>query len=282
MGTRQSVPSSAQYESDDLLGKARKVRQALANLQGQLQLGGDEAAFIARVSHELRTPLHAMLALLELLLDERVGPLSAEQRKYLEVIDRNGQGLLRLADDVLNRSLMAAGALSMDVRATDVRDAVRAVAVRLAPLAEAKKLNLIVDLPSGLPAARCDGHRLEQVLTNLVGNAIKFTEAGSVSMTADADGTSVNIHVTDTGIGIPGSVRDRIFDDFFQAHPQHHREGTGLGLAIARTMTQQMGGRISVDSAHGEGSRFTISLQNHEEGAHGTREEGARGTHTPG
>ena len=265
-----------------MLGRARKARQTLANLQGHLQAGGDESAFIARVSHELRTPLHAMLALLELLLDERVGPLSAEQRRYLEVIDRNGQGLLRLADDVLNRSLMATGALSMDVRATDVRDAIRAVAVRLAPLAEAKKLNLVVDLPARLPAARCDGHRLEQVLTNLVGNAIKFTEAGSVLMTAEDAGATVNIHVTDTGIGIPGAVRERIFDDFFQAHPQHQREGAGLGLAIARNMTQQMGGQISVDSARGEGSRFTISLLTDQEGAHGTHEEGARGTHTPG
>jgi signal transduction histidine kinase len=255
------------------LDELRAERDASAVTLGR----GDqsEGAFVAKVSHELRTPLHAMLALSQLLLDELVGPLSVEQRKYLEVIDRNAQNLLRLAGDLLDLSRIQAGALAVEPRATDIAASVRAVVLALSPLASAKGLPLEVALPDALPPAWCDAARLEQVLTNLIGNAVKFTATGAVTISAALDPTAngVRIDVTDTGIGIAEDAQPRIFDEFFQADPAHRKHGAGLGLAIARHLTEVMGGQIGVASAPGAGSRFTVRLP--------LGEEGARGTHTP-
>jgi signal transduction histidine kinase len=254
----------------DLLRAERDAR-----LVAQGRGNQPEGAFVAKVSHELRTPLHAMLALSQLLLDELVGPLSVEQRKYLEVIDRNAQNLLRLAGDLLDLSRIQAGALAVEARATDVSATVHAVALTLSPLAAAKRLSLKVELPDALPPAWCDAARLEQVLTNLIGNAIKFTATGSVTISAalDAAASGLRIDVTDTGIGITEDAQARIFGEFFQADPAHRKHGAGLGLAIAGHLTEAMGGQISVASVLGAGSRFTVSLP--------LGEEGARGTHTP-
>ena len=238
--------------------------------------GMSEGAFVAHVSHELRTPLHAILSLSQLLLDELVGPLSIEQRKYLEVVDRNAQNLLRLASDLLDLSSIQSGALAVAAGATDVGASIRAVVLALAPLAKAKGLGLTVDVPASLPPAWCDMSRLEQVLTNLVSNAIKFTTVGSVVITADADAITgtINVHVTDTGVGIAEGPCARIFDEFFQAEPTHRKHGCGLGLAIVRRLTLLMRGQITVTSTPGVGSRFTLTLP--------LKEEGARGTHTAG
>jgi signal transduction histidine kinase/ActR/RegA family two-component response regulator len=221
-----------------------------------------KSAFIANMSHEIRTPLNSVLALSQLLRDGMAGALSADQRRYLEVIERNGQNLLRLINDILDLSRIEAGHLDMDLQKVDLGAQVRATVGTLVPLAEAKGLDLRARLPGELPAVRCDVDRVRQILTNLIGNAIKFTEVGHVEVSAEVGDEMVAVHVTDTGVGIPDAARDKVFEEFFQVDPSMARrqQGTGLGLAIASRLAHLMGGEISLDRAPGAGSRFTLSL----------------------
>jgi signal transduction histidine kinase/CheY-like chemotaxis protein len=221
-----------------------------------------KSAFIANMSHEIRTPLNSVLALSQLLRDGMAGPLTNDQRNYLEVIERNGQGLLRLINDILDLSRIEAGHLEMDVRSVELEPVVRAAVSALAPLGEAKGLEVQVKVPPGLPPVRCDVDRVQQVLTNLVGNAIKFTEVGTVMVTAEEQGQAVAIVVTDTGVGIPQALTGKIFQEFFQVDQTLARRqgGTGLGLAIASRLAHLMGGDIKVQSLVGHGSRFTLTL----------------------
>jgi signal transduction histidine kinase/CheY-like chemotaxis protein len=222
-------------------------------------------AFIANMSHEIRTPLNSVLALSQLLRDGVAGPLTNDQRRYLEVIERNGQNLLRLISDILDLSRIEAGHLEMDVRTVDLGPHIRGAVAALLPLAESKGLDVQVKLPDGPLLVRCDVDRVRQVLTNLVGNAIKFTEAGQVQVSAETKGDGapiVSIHVTDTGVGIPPALTSKIFQEFFQVDQTLARRqgGTGLGLAIASRLAHLMGGDIRVQSVVGSGSRFTVTL----------------------
>jgi signal transduction histidine kinase/CheY-like chemotaxis protein len=219
-------------------------------------------AFIANMSHEIRTPLNSVLALSQLLRDGMAGSLSADQRKYLEVIERNGQNLLRLINDILDLSRIEAGHLEMDFQALDTATQIRAAVGALVPLAEAKGLDLQCRLPDHLPPVRCDADRVRQILTNLIGNAIKFTEVGQVQVSAEARGELVAIHVTDTGVGIPDTAKAQVFQEFFQVDQSMARRqgGTGLGLAIASRLAHLMSGEITVESVVGSGSRFTLTL----------------------
>jgi len=221
-----------------------------------------KSAFIANMSHEIRTPLNSVLALSQLLRDGMAGALSGDQRRYLEVIERNGQNLLRLINDILDLSRIEAGHLEMDLQTTDVGAQIRATVGTLVPLAEAKGLDLNTRLPDDLPTVRCDVDRVRQILTNLIGNAIKFTENGQVQVSADARGDLMAVHVTDTGVGIPASAKGKVFEEFFQVDQSMARRqgGTGLGLAIASRLARLMGGEITFDSVAGSGSRFTLTL----------------------
>ncbi len=220
-------------------------------------------AFIANMSHEIRTPLNSVLALTQLLREGVAGPLTVDQRKYLQVIERNGHGLLHLINDVLDLSRIEAGHLEMDTEDLDLGPHVESVVEALAPLAVSKNLDLTVHLPPELPAARGDPDRFRQILTNLIGNAIKFTESGGqVMIGAEAHPETVLVVVTDTGVGIPDRHRDKIFQEFYQVDQTLVRRqgGTGLGLAIARRLARLMGGDITVESVVSRGSRFSITL----------------------
>ena len=164
-----------------------------------------KSTFVANMSHEIRTPLNSVLALSQLLRDSVAGPLTTEQRKYLEIIKRNGQTLLRLIDDILDLSRIESGTHRARHRGRGSGAAGdHAIAEALAPLAMAKDLDITVKLPEALPLVRCDVDRVRQILTNLIGNAIKFTETGTVRVTAGFDAVAlVDINVTDTGVGIP-------------------------------------------------------------------------------
>jgi signal transduction histidine kinase/CheY-like chemotaxis protein len=221
-----------------------------------------KSAFIANMSHEIRTPLNSVLALSVLLRDGTAGPLSPDQRDYLEVIERNGHNLLRLLNDILDLSRIEAGHLEMDTQDVDMAAHVREIGAALAPLALAKGLDLTLKIPEQLPLVRCDIDRVRQILTNLVGNAIKFTDAGTVQVGVEIRPATVAFQVTDTGIGIPETQLDRIFHEFVQVDQTLARRqgGTGLGLAIARRLARLMGGEVSVTSIAGKGSRFTLTL----------------------
>jgi signal transduction histidine kinase/CheY-like chemotaxis protein len=221
-----------------------------------------KSTFVANMSHEIRTPLNSVLALSQLLRDGTAGPLTADQSKYLEIITRNGRTLLRLIDDILDLSRIESGHLQVDTQDVDLGPQIAAIVEALSPLATAKDLDTIVKLPDDLPLVRCDVDRLRQILTNLIGNAIKFTDNGAIRMTAEMRAAVVAVHVTDTGIGIPQAELGRIFEEFAQVDQTLARRqgGAGLGLAIARRLARLMGGDITASSVVGSGSRFTLTL----------------------
>jgi signal transduction histidine kinase/DNA-binding NarL/FixJ family response regulator len=221
-----------------------------------------KSTFVANMSHEIRTPLNSVLALSQLLRDGVAGPLTVDQRRYLEIITRNGRTLLRLIDDILDLSRIESGHLEMDTEDVAVGPQIASAVEALTPLATAKDLHLTMKLPEGLPLVRCDVDRVRQILTNLIANAIKFTDAGMVRVTAGASDATVAIHVTDTGVGIPHAELGRIFEEFVQVDQTLARRkgGAGLGLAIASRLARLMGGDIAVSSVAGSGSRFTLTL----------------------
>jgi len=225
-----------------------------------------KADFLANMSHEIRTPLNGILGFSELLCDT---PLTAEQREYVETITASGDTLLRIIGDILDFSKMEAGKLTLESLDFDLATTVEEVGALLATRAHAKGLELIVAVAPDVPTAlRGDPFRLRQILTNLVGNAIKFTERGEVVVHARlAEETAVAITVaftvTDTGIGITAEERGRLFQSFSQADNSTTRKygGTGLGLVITRQLLEMMGGTIDVESEPGTGSTFHFTVR---------------------
>ena len=260
-----SAASAAVLESR-VADRTRDLEAARAELEARSRRGEEadrlKSAFIANMSHEIRTPLNSVLALSQLLRDGVAGPLTGEQRRYLEVIERNGQGLLHLINDILDLSRIEAGHLEMDTQSFELEPNVATVVDALAPLADVKGLAVRTKLGDSLPAVHGDPDRFRQILTNLIGNAIKFTETGQVMVTGEVRGEAVVVHVTDTGVGFSDAYRDKIFHEFFQIDQTLVRRqgGTGLGLAIARRLARLMGGDITVESVEGQGSTFTVSL----------------------
>ena len=224
-----------------------------------------KSEFLANMSHELRTPMNAILGFTELIRDGIYGEVSPKVAAMLERIQANGRHLLGLINDVLDLSKIEAGQLKLENADYALRDLVQTVQASTESLAAAKKLALRIELPDVLPPARGDERRIAQVLLNLVGNAIKFTEAGEVIVSVAVDETSFEIAVTDTGPGIPADEQQKIFEEFHQIDSSSTRKkgGTGLGLAISKRIVELHGGRIWVESEPGRGSsfRFVIPIQ---------------------
>ncbi len=221
-----------------------------------------KSAFLANMSHELRTPLNAILGYTELILDGIYGEVPEPVREVLVRVDRNGRHLLGLINDVLDLSKIEAGQLALSVGDYSLRDLVQSVCTAVEPLAAEKRLALTAALPPDLPVGRGDGRRIAQVLLNLAGNAIKFTEAGEVRLAAEAMNGVFVVSVSDTGPGIPEVEQRRIFEEFQQAATAGAggKGGTGLGLAIARRIVELHGGEIWVNSMPGKGATFSFTL----------------------
>jgi len=229
----------------------------------QLELASrHKSQFLANMSHELRTPLNAILGYTELILDRIYGDVPEKIGDVIERVDRSGRHLLGLINDVLDLSKIEAGALSLSLGDYSMQDVVYTVATSMEPLAAEKSLRLTLDVPSDLPVGRGDERRLTQILLNLVGNAIKFTEAGEVGVSVRVEDGWFRVAVSDTGPGVPPEHQERIFGEFQQIDASSTRKkgGTGLGLAIARRILEMHGGRIWVDSAVGAGSTFTFMV----------------------
>ena len=221
-----------------------------------------KSQFLANMSHELRTPLNAILGYTELLIDGIYGELAPKAGDVMARIDRSGKHLLGLINDVLDLSKIEAGQLELALADYSLAEVVHAVVTQVESLAAEKGLILQATIAPDLPAGRGDERRLAQVLLNLVGNAIKFTEVGSVRIVAHRDGDAFVVSVADTGPGIAEADRQRIFEEFQQADSSSTRKkgGTGLGLSIAKRIVELHGGRIWVESTVGRGSVFSFRV----------------------
>jgi signal transduction histidine kinase len=221
-----------------------------------------KSQFLANMSHELRTPLNAILGYTELMADGAYGEPSEKMVGILQRLEANGRHLLGLINDVLDLSKIEAGQLELELSDYSVQDIAQTVRSTLEPLAADKKLAFKVEVASKLPPGRGDGRRLTQVLINLVGNAIKFTDAGEVAIKAEAHNGSFHVSVRDTGPGISAADQSKLFQEFQQADNAITRKkgGTGLGLAISKRIIEMHGGKIWVESQPGQGSTFAFAL----------------------
>jgi signal transduction histidine kinase len=229
----------------------------------QLEIASQhKSQFLANMSHELRTPLNAVLGYTELILDSIYGEVPEKARATLERIQSNGRHLLGLINDVLDLSKIEAGQLTLSLADYSIKDVVHNVYGAVESLATSKSLGLEVELPKDLPTAHGDERRLTQVLLNLVGNAIKFTDSGEVAILTSAANGSFTIAVRDTGPGIAEKDQGKIFEEFQQADSSITKQkgGTGLGLAIAKRIIEMHGGRLWVDSKLGQGSTFSFTV----------------------
>jgi signal transduction histidine kinase len=221
-----------------------------------------KSQFLANMSHELRTPLNAILGYTELVLDSIYGEVPGKIREVMERVDRSGRHLLGLINDVLDLSKIEAGLLTLSLNDYSIRDIVQTVFTAVESLAAEKRLGLKVDMPPELPVGCGDERRVTQVLLNLVGNAIKFTEAGEVGIRVATVNGLFLVSVSDTGPGISARDQQRIFEEFHQVDTSSTRRkgGTGLGLSIAKRIVEMHDGRIWVESRPGEGSTFSFTL----------------------
>jgi signal transduction histidine kinase len=223
----------------------------------------DKTAFLSNMSHELLSPMNAMLGMADLLAET---PLSADQRRYLDIIVGNGNALLGLVNDVLDFARAESGHLKLETAEFNLIELLERVAEMLAPEAHRKGLELSVEVRQDVPTiALGDSRRLEQILMNLASNAIKFTPAGEVAIVAGREPGSpgmIRISVIDTGIGIEASEHERIFASYARAATRPSAPpGSGLGLAIVKQLTGLMDGRVWVESAPGVGSSFHCALR---------------------
>jgi signal transduction histidine kinase len=204
--------------------------------------------------------MNAILGYTELLLDETYGELPDKIRAVLDRVAKSGRHLLGLINDVLDLSKIEAGELPLSLSDYSMKDVVQSVFLSVESLATEKSLDLQFTLPPDLPLGRGDERRLTQVVLNLVGNAIKFTDAGRISVSVVTVGESFRVSVTDTGTGIAPEHQGKIFEEFKQVDDSSTRKagGTGLGLAIARRIIEMHGGRMWVESALGQGSTFAF------------------------
>jgi signal transduction histidine kinase len=219
--------------------------------------------FLTMMSHELRTPMQAIMGYAELLLAGPRNSLTPEQVEDVQTIRRGASRLVDLVKQMLDLSRLEAGQLELTATAVALPPVIEEVRQGVAPLAATKGLALCIDLPEDLPLVVGDEMGLCQILLNLAGNAVKYTDQGEVRVSAERGEREVSVTVSDTGIGIAPDVLPHIFDEFRQVHHGTTRkyDGAGLGLTIAKRLAERMGGRLSVASQPGTGSSFTLHLE---------------------
>ena len=240
----------------------RRAEAALAEARARAEAGSEaKSRFLATVSHEIRTPLNGVLGMADLLLGTRI---DAEQTTYVQAVKTSGQALLSIIDEILDFSKIEAGKLELSYEPFDLTALVEGTVELLAPRAQGKGVEIASYIGAAVPRRLMgDAARLRQVLTNLAGNAVKFTDAGGVGLRVTAaPGGMVRFEIADTGVGIPADRIGRIFEEFEQADgsASSRHGGTGLGLAISRRLVAGMGGELTVASTPGEGSTFAFVL----------------------
>jgi GAF domain-containing protein len=244
------------------INNARLFRE-IEEQSRQLEIASrHKSQFLANMSHELRTPLNAILGYTELISDNIYGEVPERMREVLERVDKSGRHLLGLINDILDLSKIEAGQLSLALGPYAMDAVAQTVATQVGALAAEKRLGFETMLDDDLPIGQGDERRLTQVLLNLVGNAIKFTDAGKVVVRVATSGDAYVVSVTDTGPGIAEADREKIFEEFQQSDTTRAKAkgGTGLGLAISRRIVEMHGGRLWVESTLGEGSTFSFTV----------------------
>jgi PAS domain S-box-containing protein len=266
----QEQTTELEMQAEALEQLNQELTERTVELERQRAAAADanraKSSFLAVMSHELRTPLNAIGGYVQLLQMEVHGPVSEAQQEALERIDRSQRHLLRLINDVLNLSRIEAGRVDYDVEPAALDALVTSVLPMVEPQIAAKELRLEVRVASTL-VAMADREKVKQILLNLLTNAVKFTMPGGRirlegAANAPRSGT-VSVRVSDSGVGIPADMGDRIFEPFVQVDASRTRatEGTGLGLAISRDLARGMGGELTMESDVGVGSTFTLTLR---------------------
>ncbi len=251
------------YRASEAGEQVGGVVVVLRDITAQKELERMKSNFLSVVSHELKTPLHSIKGFVEIILMGKTGPVTDLQRDFLGTVQEQTGHLQRMIEDLLEFSRLESGQVRLRPVPLPPAELATVVVDKLAPLAQKKGLTLTGDLPETLPEIEADPMRLEQVLTNLVENAIKFTpEGGRVQVCGWDRGEAVEIAVIDSGIGVPAEERQRIFERFYQVDSSARRryKGTGLGLTICRHIVTQHGGRIWVEDAEGGGSAFHLMI----------------------
>ncbi|HWK08730.1 MAG TPA: ATP-binding protein [Vicinamibacterales bacterium] len=253
----------------------RKVQEATAELAEQNELlrrqhieleqaSALKSQFLANMSHEFRTPLNAILGYTHMLLNNVTGQVTDPQRKSLTRIDSNSRHLLALINDILDITRIEAGRMPLNATTFGVKELFDEVQAELEPIIKRSNLSVTAKLRGSVPAVRSDRQKVKQIVLNLLSNALKFTPAGSVTMTASYDprAKEITIAVRDTGVGIPQQDQAKVFEDFRQldSSPARGYGGTGLGLSICRRLANILGGTIELDSTVNKGSTFTLRL----------------------
>ncbi|MGK7923473.1 MAG: ATP-binding protein [Trichodesmium sp.] len=247
---------------------ANQLKNSFQKLEGKneqlKQLDRLKDEFLANTSHELRTPLNGIIGIGEFLLEGGTGELNPVTTSNLTMIVSSARRLSNLVNDILDFSKIRHHTLELQIRAIDIRGVVQSVvALNQVLVSKNKNLQLVDAIPTDIPPVSADENRLQQILYNLIGNAIKFTDSGKVEISAHQNqSTEITITISDTGIGIPPDKLDRIFESFEQAEGSTARKygGTGLGLAVTKQLVELHGGRIWVESEVGVGSRFSFTL----------------------
>ena len=265
LGVRDAELSRLRKELAETNSGVLALYAELATQAEQLRRASDlKSSFLSNVSHELRTPIASVINLSRLLIDEELGGgrLDAEQKRQVSFIARAGETLLEMVNSLLDLARIEAGRMEVLVRPLVVADVLATLRGMFRPLVTRQAVSLIIEEPPAGLTMRTDEGKLAQILRNLVGNALKFTERGEVRVHTAAEGNWVTFVVSDTGIGIPHEHLERVFLEFEQVpNPmQATAKGVGLGLPLSRSLAELLGGTLTVTSTPGVGSRFALRL----------------------
>ncbi len=256
----ESTNASLESQTEDLQRAQRELKEKSSEVERASRY---KSEFLANMSHELRTPLNSALILAKLLADNKPGNLNDEQVRFAQTIYSSGNDLLTLINDILDLSKIEAGKVEVHLESTTIRRITQPILRSFEGVAKEKRLQLSFSAEAGmLEAIRTDVQRVQQILKNLLSNALKFTDHGTVTLRVEGEADEVRFIVRDTGIGIPTSQHELIFEAFRQADGTTNRKygGTGLGLSISRDLAHLLGGDLTVQSEPGCGSAFTLLL----------------------
>lgn len=238
-------------------GKIGSKKNGSVNRKGSIQ-----SSFLSSMSHDLRTPLNSILSLSRVLQLQAKERLTSEEFSYLEVIERNGRILLSLINDIIDFSKIDSGRVDLKIKKINLSPVLSTIVENNEQLAEKKNISISIDISGSIPEIETDEVMLYKIFQNIIGNAVKFTEKGSVTILASSDGSAVTVKVKDTGIGIDKEDLPKIFEEFGRAEGKLSKkyDGTGLGLAIALKAARLISAEISAESIPGKGSVFAVTL----------------------